>query len=212
MIARASYRTPSTGPYDHAHDDDATHAPAPPPDSHIPAVPPGFVPTLGSDFKGVPPRAGHMAALPDVIEELLRFDDFAEVFGKTAPPYELTLEIVRVAYAWSRQRAEMRAWDLYCRTQEGLAWRELRGVMSRLAPAYHLAVATDSTLASRFPGFERLLTASRLIGQKGAETRRANARLKAEGKAPFKGRAGERRRRAAQKALAARASPTDPTP
>jgi hypothetical protein len=153
-----------------------------------------------------------MAALPDVIEELLRFDDFAEVFGKTAPPYALTLEILRVAFAWSQQRAQMRAWDLYCRTQEGLAWRELRAVMSRLAPAFHLAVATDSTVATRFPGFERLLTASRLIAQKGTDTRRANARLKAAGKAPFKGRAGELRRRAAQKALVARASLADPKP
>ncbi len=127
----------------------------PPAQANIPAAPPGFVPMNGKDFFGVTPRTVHMAALPDVIDELVRSDDFAEVFGKTAPPRDLTLEIVQAAFLWSRQRAQMREWDLYCRTQEGLAWRELRALMRRVAPAYESATTTDSTVSARYAAPER---------------------------------------------------------
>ena len=182
-------------------DQEESSIPLPPPDANIPVAPSGFVPTLGAEFRGVPPKTAHMAALPDVLEELDRFDDFAAVFGKTTPPLALTLQVARAAFAWSHQRARMRAWDAYCRTQEGLAWRELRAIMNRLAPAYGLAVTTDSTVASRYPGFARLLGASRAISRKGVETRRANAKLMLEGRAPFKGGVGKQRRKARERAL-----------
>jgi hypothetical protein len=189
-------------------DQEEDRIPLPPSDANIPTVPSGFVPTPGNDFRGVTPKTAHKAALPDVIEELARFDDFAEVFGKTTPPHALTQEVVQAAYAWTEQRARMRAWDLYCRTQEGLAWRELRAVMRRLAAAYDLAATTDSTIASRYPGFARLLRASREISKKSVETRKANARLLLEGLPAYRGQAGQRRRKAVVRSLFAQRAAT----
>jgi hypothetical protein len=196
----------TTNPESTMTDQEQSSIPLPPPDANIPAVPSGFVPALGDEFRGVPPKTAHMAALPDVLEELDRFDDFAAVFGKTTPPHALTLQVVQAAFAWSGQRARMRAWDAYCRTQEGLAWRDLRAIMNRLGSAYDLAVRTDSTIASRYPGFARLLGASRDISRRGVETRRANAKLLLEGRDPFKGSVGKLRRKARERALRGGAS------
>jgi hypothetical protein len=173
----------------------------PPADSHIPAPPAGFKPPSGTLYRGVTPKTSHLAALPDVVDELNRSTDFDQIFGKTAPPLKVLKEAFGAAAGWSLQRAQMRAWDLYCRTQEGLAWREARKMMDRMAPAFELATTTDSTVASQYPGFARLFDASKQIAKKGAATRKANDALLAEGETPVKGVVGKKRKKADDQAI-----------
>jgi hypothetical protein len=184
----------------------------PPKDAKIPTPPAGFVPTAGTDSRGLLPKKAHMAAIPDALSELDRFTDFTQVFGMTAPPLAYTKQTLSAAGNWSLQRAQLRSWDLYCRTQEGMAWRGARQLIDRMAPAFALATATDSTVAQRYPGFARLFSASKQIAQKGVATRKANAKLKAEGKTPTKGFAAKAKQKQTAKSLleAAQTPPTSP--
>jgi hypothetical protein len=164
----------------------------PPKDANIPSAPSGFVATPGTDNRGLQPKKAHLAAMPDALDELDRFTDYDKVFGMTAPPLENTKQTLGAAGGWSSQRAQMRSWDLYCRTQEGLAWREARGLIDRMS--------------QRYPGLARLFGASKQIAQRAASTRKANKDLKAQGKEPTKGNAAKKKQKQAEKALLAAAN------
>ena len=199
----------------HSKTDTASTGPAtivvhrvPPADAKIPMPPAGFVPTNAGEYRGVTPRKAELAVLPDVLEELNRFTDFAEVFGKTTPPIALVRQLFDAATGWSSMRAKASAWDLYCKTQEGLAWRDARALMDRMRPAFELAVTTDATVATRNPGLARLLSAAKTTAQKGAATRKANKALVQEGKAATHGKAAQRRKK--DKAAAARVATVVP--
>ena len=103
----------------------------PPADANIPVPPKGFVPTLGTDYRGIVPKKAEMAVLPQVLQELGRFANWTQVFGTTAPPLPSLQQTLNAALEWSLMRNSTDAWDLYSRTMEGIAWTEARAMMDR---------------------------------------------------------------------------------
>jgi hypothetical protein len=159
----------------------------PPPDAKIPAPPQGFVPTHGHDYRGLLPKKTELAVLPDVVVELRASADFNQLFGKTIPPLATVLQTLDAAQQWSSMRAKSSEWDLYCRTQEGLAWKDTRALIASMKPAFDLAVSVDATIAGRYPSLAHLLSAGTAIAKRAVATKKANKKLVAEGKAPTKG-------------------------
>jgi hypothetical protein len=152
----------------------------PPADAHIPAPPPGFVPTNGTDYRGLVPRKAELAVLPDVVAELGKFADYGLVFGKLLPPLPVVIDILNAAEQWSSMRAQSSQWDLYCRTQEGLAWEEVRPLLGKMRPAFTLAVSADAMVAKQNPQLARLLGVASNISKRGVASRKA--KLKSETK------------------------------
>ena len=138
--------------------------------------------------------------MPGVLKELTRFEDYAGVFGKTAPPLPAVMQTFQAASEWSATRAKAAAFDAYARDQEGMAWRDVHTFMDRMQPAFELAAQGDSTVGTQNPMLSRLFGAQKLIAQKALTTRKANDKLRAEGKLPSKGQVGKRRKKAAANA------------
>jgi hypothetical protein len=146
---------------------------------------------------GAYPRGYHRAALPDVVDELARFDDFAEVFGKTVPSLVHVRQRFEEAHRWSSRRTKAALWERYCLCWEGIVWEDLRALMARMKPAFDLAVAQDESIAHRFPALVRLFAGASALAKRSAAVRKANDALEAAGELPAKGEVGKRRRRAA---------------
>ncbi|HEY2514660.1 MAG TPA: hypothetical protein VGI39_27535 [Polyangiaceae bacterium] len=164
----------------------------PPADAKIPTPPEGATNSNGNDYRASLPKNLELAAMPDVLEELGRFIDYVEVFGKTAPPLAYVLQTATAASEWSEMRVTTAAWDAYCRTQEAAAWFDLRTIMAGLSPAMKLAVRIDATIAREYPALVRLFSAKQVIAQRGVTTRKLNAKAKADGLPPVRGRAAKR--------------------
>ena len=164
----------------------------PPADAKIPAPPEGATNSNGTDYRASLPKNLELAAMPDVLEELGRFIDYVEVFGKTAPPLAYVVQTATAASEWSEMRVTTAVWDAYCRTQEAAAWSDFRTIMAGMSPAMKLAVRTDATIAREYPALVRLFSAKQVIAQRGVVTRKLNAKAKADGLPPVRGRAAKR--------------------
>jgi len=185
----------------------------PPPAAAVVPVPPdGYTATDGSEYRGVLPKATQLAVMSGVVQELGRFSDYAQVFGRTAPPIASITQSFSAANQWSLMRVRTIAWEGYCLQQEGLAWVDIHRLMDQIQPLFELAVASDASIGVQFPMMLKLFNAQRVIAAKGAATRKANKKAIAEGKQPVKGKVGARRQRAAQKAalIAAEAAASQP--
>jgi len=177
---------------------------APPPaTANIPSVPDGFEPTNGTSYRGLVPRTSELVALPLAIQNLLSFTDYAALIGATAPPLAEVLQTFQVSNEWSSMRNASSAWDAYSRDQEGVAWRAMRAIMTRLKPAFALAVKTNPSVATTYAGLASLLGAKVVSAQKGAATRKKNNEEVADGKTPTHGKAAKARQKAAAKAALA---------
>jgi hypothetical protein len=152
----------------------------PPADANIPSPPPGFVPTNGSDYFGLLPKKTEREAIADAVVELRQSPELGDIFGKTVPPVEDIADVFDAAQKWSSMRAQASKWDLYCRTQEGLAWQKARGMMGRVKPAFNLAVENNGQVGFTFPGLRRLLNAASDIAHRAVATKREKKRKAAE--------------------------------
>jgi hypothetical protein len=168
---------------------------SPPPLTSIPSTPDGNTNTNGQDYAASLPKNLELAAMPDVIEELARFANYAQVFGLTAPPLTYVTQTATAAAAWSAMRAKSAAWDKYARSQEGVAWNDFRGIMESMRPALALAVTTDATIARQYPAMVRLFGAKSVIAQRSAATRAANKAAEAKGEPPKRGKLAKKARR-----------------
>jgi hypothetical protein len=187
---------------------------APPPTSAVIPIPPnGVVATSGAAYRGVLPRTAQLAVMGAAVEELGRFADYGQVFGRTAPALPSITQSFDAANQWSLMRLRTIAWGSYCLEQEGLAWTDVRKLMDQLQPAFELAVTSDASIGTQFPNLVKLFNALRTIAQAGAATRKANKKAIAEGKPPTKGKVGKKRQRNAERAalLATSASPSPAT-
>jgi hypothetical protein len=186
----------------------------PPAAAEIPVPPDGFTATDGSEYRGVLPKATQLAVLGGAIQELGRFVDYAQIFGRAAPSIGSMVQSFDAANQWSLMRVRTITWEGYCLQQEGLAWIDVRRLMDKLQPLFELAIASDASVGTEFPMLVKLFGAQRAIAQKGAATRKANRKAVAEGKAPVKGKVGKRRQRAAERAalIAAEGAQSPPTP
>jgi hypothetical protein len=178
----------------------------PPANANIPAPPQGFVPTNASDYRGLLPKKTELAVLPGAVAELKRFTDFALTFGKTVPSLPVVLATLDAAEQWSSMRAKSTEWDLFCRTEEGLAWKDARDVLGTMRPAFNMAIAVDGTIASNNPSIARLIAANATIAQRGVATRTANRQAKEKGEPPTKGKAAKKAKKLAKAEAAAAAS------
>jgi hypothetical protein len=186
---------------------------APPPTEAVIPIPPnGVVTTDGSAYRGVLPRTAQLVVMSAAVEELGRFADYAQVFGRTAPALASITQSFDAANQWSLMRVRTIVWGSYCLQQEGLAWIDVRNLMDKLQPAFELAVAADASIGTQFPNLVKLFNALRTIAQAGAATKKANKKAQAEGKPPTKGKVGKQRQRAAERAALLTASPSASTP
>ncbi len=175
---------------------------APPPIT-LPAVPAGVVSVPPATLRGQLPRKEELALMPEVVSEMARFDDYPDVFGKTAPSKDATEQTLNSAYQWSYLRIQLMAWAAYAQSQETMAWVNARGVIERLSPAFTLAVKTDSTVGVNYPSLGSLFGVRTSIAKRGATSRAANVLEEKAGRAPYKGAAGKRRKAADAKAALA---------
>jgi hypothetical protein len=176
---------------------------APPPIT-LPAVPSGIVTTSVPADRAQLPRKQELQLMPDVQTELQRFTDFDVVFGKTAPSQSAVEQTLTVAYQWSMLRIQLAAWVKYALSQEIPAWINSRAVIARLAPAFKLAVTTDSTVGVNYPSLGSLFGVRAAIAHRASATRKANEAQAAAGLPAYKGVTGKKRMtKAAKAALAA---------
>ena len=205
---QASSPTPAvTGSSTPATGTSAIFIPPPPPGANIPAVPSNFIPNSGTTYRGITPTKAELVALPLAVNDLAKFTSYAQVIGTTAPPYAEVLQCFEVSNEWSSMRTSSSAWDAYCQSQEGICWTTMRATMDRLQPAFMLAATTDPSLLTKMAGLATLLGVKKAIAQKGVATKRANKKAIAEGKAPVHGLIGKQRKKAADKAIVASATP-----
>ncbi len=172
----------------------------PPADAKIPSPPSGFVAGDSADYRAMLPRDAELRALPNALSDLIKFTNYSQVLGDTAPPYAQIVQAIAAASAWSSMRTDSAAWDAFCGAQEGIAWTTLRAQMVRLQPSFELASAGPSNVKTMFAGLASLLGAKKVIARKGASTRKMNRTAVAEGKEPTHGKVGKTRKRAAEKA------------
>jgi hypothetical protein len=178
----------------------------PPADAHIPVAPATSIATNGTDYKGVQPKAPEQAALPSALEDLEKFTDYQAELGAGAPPIGDVILLLMLGIEWTGMRNATAAWDVYCRTQEGLVWARLRTVMERLKPAWEVATTANGSLASKYPGLASLLGAKKAIAQKAALTKALNKKAIAEGRLPLHGVVGKQRKKGAKNAAYAAAT------
>jgi hypothetical protein len=172
---------------------------APPPIT-LPAVPSGVVTVPPAQLRAQLPRKQELALMPDVQTELARFTDFDAVFGKTAPSQAVVEQTLSGAFQWSTLRIQLAAWLKYAASQEVASWVSARGILGRLAPAFALAVKTDSTIGVGHPSLGNLFGVRSLIAKQGVASRAANKKQEAAGLPTYKGAAGKKRKKADEKA------------
>ena len=149
--------------------------------------------------------------MPDAVEELRSFSDWAATLGKAAPPAAEMIAVFDSANRWSVVRNATKAWDKFSSTEEGLAWTGVRTMMATVKPLYQAAVKADASIGTTYPKLTALLGAKSVIARKAASTKLANKKEVADGKAPTHGAVGKKRQRAAAKAaLAGAGTPADP--
>jgi hypothetical protein len=199
--------SPMTTPLDVATTTTASASTLPyvkaPPPMALPIVPSGVVTVPSAQLRGQLPRKQELELMPDVQKEMARFTDFADVFGKTVPPQAAVEQTLTVAFQWSTLRIQLAAWLKYAASQEVAAWVDARGVTSRLAPAFALAVKTDGTIGVGYPSLGGFFGVRSLIAKQSAASRAANKKREAAGLPTYSGQAGKKRRRADEKAALA---------
>lgn len=169
----------------------------PPPVANIPSVPEAYIARSKTLNPGTAPKAPELAVVGTVVEELKRFTDYVDVFGKTSPPHANVLQTFEVAAEWSAMRKKVAAWDDYVRAMEALSWTYVRRYAGRMQPAFELAAKNDEGVGSRYPALEAFFATASVIAYKAVSTKKANQALEAAGKMPFKGGVGRRRKRSA---------------
>jgi hypothetical protein len=180
----------------------------PPANANIPTPPAGFVATNATDYRGIFPRKVEVAVLANAVTEVQRFTEFDQLFSKSVAPASSVAQIFDAAEKWSTMRNASTAWDLFCRTQEGLSWKAARVLITKLKPAYAVAVAGDSAIATQNPSLNALLGAASDSAKRGIATRAANKQAKAEGKPPTHGKANKKAAKLAAEVAAAAAKAT----
>jgi hypothetical protein len=175
----------------------------PPPDANVPAPPADFVPTNGSEYNGVQPRKSEQVVLAAAISDVGKIPNYAAIEAVTAIPQAQLVQMLQLGSAWTSMHNKSSAWDAFCRTQEGVAWSGIRVMMTKVKPAFELAMAADPSLRTRLPGLTALLGAQKAIAQRGVSTKEMNKKAVAEGKAPVHGKVGKSRKRSAEKAALA---------
>jgi len=161
----------------------------PPADANIPVPQKGFVPTNGAEYRAVLPRKAETAVMADAVSEVQRFPEFSQVFGRTVPSQSAATQVLTAAEQWSTMRNASTNWDLYCRTQEGLAWKAARTLLTSMKGAFALASNVDDTLATQNPALVELFGVRGTIAQRAATTRKANRLAKLQGETPTHGKA-----------------------
>jgi hypothetical protein len=177
--------------------------PVPPPLSSINAAPAGFVGGPRARFRGVIPHEAELSALPAALADLGKISDYSKFVG--APPLAYLIAILTLAGEWSAVRNATSNFDDYAATQEGSVWESVRPLMDDFRAALAQAEKADPTLSSRVQGITKLLAVRSVVAQKGAETKRANAKQRAAGERPTHGKVGKKNLRAAEKAALAAA-------
>jgi hypothetical protein len=175
----------------------------PPAGLEIASPPAGFVPTNGADYRGVNPSKAELAVLGGAVMELQGCPNLTAVFGKAVSNPALLLGVFGAASAWSSTRAKSSAFDEYCRTEEGLAWLDLRNTLRKVQPVIMQAIAADPVTAAQFTNLGRLLTAKSAAAQRAVATRKANKETEAKGETVTRGYAAKAKQKAAAKAALA---------
>jgi hypothetical protein len=171
--------------------------PLPPADAKIPQPDPGWKPPTDRYARGIAPRTPELVLIAQAIGELRRFEPkFAATFGRGAPSFENTMDALEAAEAWSRMRTMMKKWDKVCAANESASWTLARRIMGKLSPSLTAATVADPSLGQELMCMDQFLGVMKVIGKRGAATRKRNRELKAQGLPERAGAIGKRRLRA----------------
>jgi hypothetical protein len=182
----------------------------PPPDANVPAPPADFIPPSGPEYNGVQPRKSEQAVLSAAISDIAKIPNYAAIEAVTAISQTQLVQMLQLGSAWTSMHNRSSAWDIFCRTQEGVAWTGIRVMMTKVKPAFELVTAADPSLRTQLPGLTALLGAQKAIAQRGVSTKAMNKKAIAEGKAPVHGKVGKSRKRSAEKAALAETTAAPP--
>jgi len=174
--------------------------PKAPPKIVLPAVPAGTPIAPARDIRIMLPKREELNLIPQAETEIRTFPDFSGVFGKVTPSQTTINQTLDTAYQWTTLRIGLAAWLKYAKAQEAPAWVSARAVLARLTPAFALAVTTDATIGERNSALAALLKTRSVIAQRGATTRMADKKAKANGELPLAGAAGAKQRKKDEKA------------
>jgi hypothetical protein len=141
------------------------------PTQSAPSVPEGFVAAtkLG---RGNRPQRNQIALASKVASELKACADYTQVFGTDSPAASVVADSLTTATGWSNALQNARAWYLYVREQESLAWRHALGLVDPLRANFELRLSRDASVAEALPSTASFLGAAKARAQKGAATRK----------------------------------------
>jgi hypothetical protein len=149
-----------------------------------PHVPNGFVPPNPRDYQGHRPSAREVAAATTAVLDLLNLEDYAAIFGATAPDADTVTTALRAAVDWRAVREEATAWAAYVTAQDVMAWKQALVLVEQMKPAFLSAVARNRALAARCPGLAQLVDAPKVVAKMALVTK---ARKKAASAAATEG-------------------------
>jgi len=161
-----------------------------PPDVQIPPVPAGFVPVNPLDLKGFRPMASEIAVVSDAVLELQNFTNYAAVFGMTAPDQTMLVQLLDIAAQWTALLTASTNWEIYVKSESGLAWKDALVQMEALKAPFQLAVTRTPSLMMQYPALGRFLGAKKVVAKRAASARAKNKKAKAAHAPPATGTGG----------------------
>jgi len=152
---------------------------SPVPNALIPAPPAGFVPDAARDFLGYRPSSRMLSAATTALANLRTFATYGQVFGSAAPDADVVLGALDLAIQWRAMRDLTATWDLYVRTQDGLAWKAALTILDQLKPLFLNASATNPALATQYAGLTSFFEAPKVAAKQGLATKAKKAKTTA---------------------------------
>jgi hypothetical protein len=150
------------------------------PTAHSPRPPSDFTPFSRVGFRGITPFLSELAVIQGAVGEIQRFDDYAAVFGRTAPHAPVVAQAFDAASRWSSERRAAQAWLDYAATQEAICWKATRRLLDDLKAAFSLATSQDANLEAANPHLTRFFAVRHEMAMRSAATRARNKKAKAE--------------------------------
>ena len=150
-----------------------------PPPIVIPVPPPSFVPVPARDYLGFHPKAGQMAQVSAVVQELRKSPTYESTFGASAPPAQELSRHLANALAWTALRKQAESLVEFLRSYEVVSWKQAQTGLRQLDAVYQLLAKTQPARLAVFPEIGKMLEVTKQVGQRAHASRLRNAKAKA---------------------------------
>ncbi len=149
-----------------------------PPTVTVPAPPAGFTPVNLLEYRGYHPKAGQLAAAPDVVLELQSFPTYETVFLGMAPPATQLAGEIDSADKWTQLRIAVETLLVYAKSGEAVAWKAALVDTEKLDQVARLVTAKNPNALAAYPALVRMLAAPKVIAKTATATRARKAKAK----------------------------------